>query len=101
MISTFAIHGGATIPTSSERAAAAAIDVTKLNLPSFARPCAMDDYSATRLAAHKVGRGAEFEDKMATRELDRAARGEPAAKPIAVKPGHSHKSHAKRPPQQS
>ena len=101
VISTFAIHAGATMPTSSERAAAAAIDVTKLNLPSFARPCAMDDYSATRLAAHKVGRGAEFDDKMATGEQNRAARGEPAAKPIIAKAGHSHKSQAKRPPQQS
>src|ERR1700719_216116 len=74
VVSTFAIHGGAPIATASERAAAREVDVTSLKLPNFARLCGMDDYSATRLAAHKLGRGSEFDDKMATRKELQAAR---------------------------
>ena len=63
--------------------------VTKLKLPSFARLCGMDDYSATRLAAHKVGRGAEFDDKMAARK-ERQVPGQPPNKTAAgYKPKHS------------
>jgi putative FmdB family regulatory protein len=91
VISTFAIHGGAPISTASERATARDIDVTKLKPPNFARLCGMDDYSATRLAAHKVGRGAEFDDKMATRKELRGALGEPPKKTsTGRKPKHSH-----------
>jgi hypothetical protein len=64
--------------TASERASAAAVDVTKLDVPSFARPCAMDNFSASRFAAHKLGRGAEFEDKIGARELKQASQVEPA-----------------------
>ena len=88
VISTFAIHGGAPIATASERAAAREADVTNLKLPNFARLCGMDDYSATRLAAHKVGRGSEFDDKMAARNERQAARGQPLKK--TAKPKHSH-----------
>lgn len=88
VISTFAIHGGAPIATASERAAARDVDVTNLKLPNFARLCGMDDYSATRLAAHKVGRGSEFDDKMAVRKERQIARGLPAKK--IAKPKHSH-----------
>src|SRR5271166_4342242 len=49
VISTVAIHEGLAVATATEKAAARAADVTKLKLPSFARLCAMDDYSATRL----------------------------------------------------
>ena len=49
----------------------------------------MDDYSATRLAAHKMGRGSEFDDKMAVRKEREARRGVVAKKPVA-KPKHSH-----------
>ena len=91
VISTFAIHGGAPISTAFERAAARDTDVTRLKLPNFARLCGMDDYSATRLAAHKVGRGAEFDDKMAARQERQAARGLPSKNPLrAHKPKHSH-----------
>ncbi len=75
LISTFAIHGGVPIQTASERAAARDLDVTGVKLPNVARLCGMDDYSATRLAAHKLGRGNEFDDKMATRKERQAARG--------------------------
>jgi putative FmdB family regulatory protein len=91
IISTFAIHGGAPIQTASERAAAREVDVTNLKLPNFARLCAMDDYSATRLAAHKVGRGSEFDDKMAARKERQVASGKPPKKTAAGgKPKHTH-----------
>ena len=67
VISAFAIHCGASIATATERAAAREIDVTQLKVPPFARPCGMDDFSAARLAAHKHGRGAEFDDRTAVR----------------------------------
>jgi putative FmdB family regulatory protein len=85
VFSTVAIHRGAQIMTASERASAAAVDVTDLKVPSFARPCAMDDFSASRFAAHKMGRGAEFEDKVAARALKQAARGEPSSKKTSKK----------------
>ena len=84
MISTFAIHGGAPIQTASERAAARDVDVTSLKLPNVARLCGMDDYSATRLAAHKLGRGNEFDDKMATRKERQTARGRAPKKKAAA-----------------
>jgi len=91
VISTFAIHGGAPIATASERAAAREVDVTSLKLPNFARLCGMDDYSATRLAAHKLGRGNEFDDQSAARKERQAARGEaPKKKAAADKHTHSH-----------
>jgi putative FmdB family regulatory protein len=91
VISTFAIHGGAPIATASERAADRDVDVTKMKLPNFARLCGMDDYSASRFAAHKVGRGSEFDDKMAARKERQAARGQPPKKARATgKPKHSH-----------
>ncbi len=91
VISTFAIHGGAPIATASERAAAREVDVASLQLPNIARLCGMDDYSATRLAAHKVGRGSEFDDKMAARKDRQGALGQPPKKTAAAhKPKHSH-----------
>ena len=91
VFSTVAIHAGARIQTASERAAAREVDVTSLKLPNAMRLCAMDDYSATRLAAHKVGRGNEFDDKMATRKERQVARGEaPKKKPAAHSHKHSH-----------
>lgn len=93
LISTFAIHGGVPIQTASERAVARDLDVTGLKLPNMARLCGMDDYSATRLAAHKLGRGHEFDDKMAAGKEHRAARGDVAKKKVAAhsnKHTHSH-----------
>ncbi len=92
VISTFAIHSGAPIMTSSERADAASVDVTSLQVPSFARPCAMDDFSASRFAAHKMGRGSEFDDKIGAREHKQASRGEPPHKKVAAKPPHVHRA---------
>jgi len=91
VISTFAVHAGAPIRTASERAAVRDIDVTKVKLPNIARLCGMDDYSATRLAAHKLGRGNEFDDKVSKRQERQTARGEvPKKKAAAHKPGHHH-----------
>src|SRR6266849_753076 len=42
-------------------------DVTSLKLPLAARLCWMDEQSASRLAAYKVGRGAEYDDTVASR----------------------------------
>jgi putative FmdB family regulatory protein len=92
VISTFAIHGGAPIATASERAAARQVDVESIKLPNAARLCGMDDYSATRLAAHKLGRGNEFDDKMASRKERQTARGE-APRKKATAHLHQHHSH--------
>ena len=91
LVSTFAIQAGMPIQTASERAAARDIDVTKVKLPNVARLCGMDDYSATRLAAHKLGRGAEFDDKMVARKERQAARGEAPKKAAARQTKHTHR----------
>jgi hypothetical protein len=85
---------GRTGLSASQKQSIAGDDVTKLKLPNYARMCGMDDYSATRLAAHKLGRGAEFEDKMAARAQEKVSRGEPAVKPKP--PGKAKHSHAHR-----
>jgi hypothetical protein len=54
--STFAIGGSAAIPQVKVKKP----QVSKA--PSCARFCGMDDYSATRMAAYKTGRGAQFDD---------------------------------------
>ena len=46
-------------------------------VPEFARLCWMDDRSAERFAAHKLGRGAEYDDKSAAREDLHKKRGLP------------------------
>jgi len=46
-------------------------------VPDFARLCWMDDRSAERFAAYKLGRGAEYDDKSAAREDMRKKRGLP------------------------
>jgi putative FmdB family regulatory protein len=94
LISTFAIREVAPALSASQKQSIAGDDVTKLKLPNYARMCGMDDYSATRLAAHKLGRGAEFEDKMAARAQEKVSRGEPAVKPKP--PGKAKHSHAHR-----
>jgi len=55
-------------------------DVTKLTLPPQARLCWMDDRSASRLAAYQRGRGAEYDDTVASREELRKKQTEPSAK---------------------
>jgi hypothetical protein len=47
-------------------------------VPDFARLCWMDDRSAERFAAYKLGRGAEYDDKSAASEELRKQRGLPA-----------------------
>ena len=47
-------------------------------VPDFARLCWMDDRSAERFAAYKLGRGAEYDDKSAAVEEQRKQRGLPA-----------------------
>jgi putative FmdB family regulatory protein len=64
-------------------------DVTKLRLPPAARLCWMDDRSAARLAAHKAGRGAEYDDTVAARAEVASQRGEPEST-RQIAPAHSH-----------
>jgi len=54
-------------------------------VPDFARLCWMDDRSAERFAAYKLGRGAEYDDKSAASEELRKKRGLPAAAPADEK----------------
>jgi len=72
---TFASGKGGT--NKSESAGAAPSDVTQLRVPPAARLCWMDDRSAARFAAYKLGRGAEYDDKVAAREDLRKQRGIP------------------------
>ncbi|MGH7917616.1 MAG: FmdB family zinc ribbon protein [Candidatus Binataceae bacterium] len=46
-------------------------------IPAFARPCWMDDKSAQRFAAYKVGRGHEYDDRQTVHQELRVQRGEP------------------------
>jgi hypothetical protein len=61
-------HSGKAAPALDATPAGAKSDVTELKVPSAARICWMDDRSASRLAAYKHGRGAEYDDTMAARE---------------------------------
>ena len=63
-------------------------DVTQIKMPSVARPCWMDDRSAARFAAYKHGRGAEYDDTVATREEKKKKYGV-VDKPAAHAHGHS------------
>lgn len=66
-------------------------DVTSLKVPPAARLCWMDDRSASRYAAYKHGRGAEYDDKTLARDDAGKKRGEPPAKPAATSAhGHAH-----------
>jgi putative FmdB family regulatory protein len=56
-------------------------------VPDFARLCWMDDRSAERFAAYKVGQGAEYDDKSAARDELRKKRGLPPVS--APDQGHS------------
>ena len=91
LISAVAIHSGAPLLTASERTADREADVTQMKLPNAMRLCGMDDYSASCLAAHKLGRGNEFDDKMAARKERQTARGEaPKKAASARKSKHTH-----------
>jgi putative FmdB family regulatory protein len=76
--------------TSNESEASGRSDVTKLRVPPAARLCWMDDRSAARFAAHKLGRGAEYDDTVAARDELRKKRGLSENK--AQPPSHHHGS---------
>jgi putative FmdB family regulatory protein len=82
--STSGAAAGDPVPRGQSRS-----DVTKLSVPPWARLCWMDDKSASRFAAYKHGRGAEYDDTVAAREETRKNRGAPADKPSADPHGHS------------
>lgn len=65
-------------------------DVTKLRVPPPAQLCWMDGPSSARYAAHLNGRGAEYDDTVATRADRRKQVGETEKQPAAQHHGHSH-----------
>jgi putative FmdB family regulatory protein len=68
-------------------------DVTQYKIPPPARLCWMDDRSASRYAAYKHGRGAEYDDKTQAREEAKKNRDEPPSKPASGAHQHAH-SHS-------
>jgi putative FmdB family regulatory protein len=65
-------------------------DVTSLTLPPGTRLCWMDDQSAARLAAYRVGRGAEYDDTVAARTEVALQHGEnESASPSPASHSHS------------
>jgi putative FmdB family regulatory protein len=68
VMSAARFHSGKTPAPADVRPAGAKRDVTQLRVPGPARICWMDDRSASRLAAYKHGRGAEYDDTMAVRD---------------------------------
>jgi putative FmdB family regulatory protein len=70
-------------------------DVTSLRLPPAARLCWMDNQSAARLAAYKAGRGAEYDDTVATRNELASRRGEERiGEQAQMADSHSPDSHS-------
>lgn len=59
-----------------------------MRYPQVPLSCHMDEYSVKRFAAHSVGRGNEFDDKMATATETRKQRGIP--EPQYAPPSHGH-----------
>jgi putative FmdB family regulatory protein len=88
VMSAARFHSGRAAPPIDVRPAGAKRDVTQLNVPSAARICWMDDRSASRLAAYKHGRGAEYDDTMAARDEAKKKYGA-AEKPSSHAHGHS------------
>jgi putative FmdB family regulatory protein len=68
VMSAARFHTGRTQAPIDARPAGSKRDVTRLRVPAPARICWMDDRSASRLAAYKHGRGAEYDDTMAARD---------------------------------
>lgn len=75
VISPVTFASGKSDARSNESAGAS--DVTQMRVPPAARLCWMDDRSAARFAAYKLGRGTEYDDKMAAREELHKKRGIP------------------------
>ena len=88
VMSAARFHSGKAAPPLDAKPAGAKSDVTRLGVPSPARICWMDDRSASRLAAYKHGRGAEYDDTMAAREEAKKKYGV-AGKPSSRGHGHS------------
>lgn len=86
---SFAIGGGARAHPADEPSDPSRPDITKLRVPPYARICGIDDRSAARFAAYKLGRGAEYDDKLAAREDLRKRRGAPP-EPSPPAPAHGH-----------
>lgn len=61
-----------------------------MRYPQVPLSCHMDEYSVKRFAAHSVGRGHEFDDKMATASEVRKQRGIPEPKYAPPTHGHAH-----------
>lgn len=59
-----------------------------MRYPQVPLSCHMDEYSVKRFAAHSVGRGNEFDDKMANATETRKQRG--IAEPKYAPPSHGH-----------
>jgi putative FmdB family regulatory protein len=68
VMSAARFHSGKAAPPIAARPAGAKPDVTRLEVPSPARICWMDQRSASRFAAYKHGRGAEYDDTVAVRD---------------------------------
>jgi hypothetical protein len=71
-----------------------------MRYPQVPLSCHMDAYSVKRFAAHSVGRGNEFDDKMATATETRQQRGIPEPKYAPPSHGHAHEpghDHAHKP----
>lgn len=62
-----------------------------MKYPQVPLSCHMDEPSLRRFVAHKQGRGAEFDDKMAAKAELRKQRGIP--EPVVAPPSHGHDHH--------
>ena len=61
-----------------------------MRYPQVPLSCHMDEYSVKRFAAHSVGRGNEFDDKVTTATEVRKQRGLPEPKYAPPSHGHDH-----------
>jgi len=78
VISSFAIASGT---AASDRELASLTRPLAPPVPPAARFCWMNDQAAERFAAHRTGRGAEYDDRQARAKELREQRGLSAAKP--------------------
>ena len=62
-----------------------------MKYPQVPLSCHMDEPSLKRFVAHKQGRGAEYDDKMAAKAELRKQRGIP--EPVVAAPSHGHDHH--------
>lgn len=92
VVSAVALHVGSSSATDEKPRASSRPDVTALRVPPAARLCWMDDRSASRFAAYKYGRGAEYDDTVAARAESKRKAGIPEAPKV-----HAHHSHAHSP----